>query len=267
MSWVKLDDSVFDDPRFGSVSPRARLMHLEALAYSMRVDGTGRVTRGGLRRATDAADPEELAAELVEAGLWTVTEDGWQVVFMMDVQIRSDEIARRREFNRARQERSRRHRANDHSKCDPERCRVLAGRDRDNAVDNASRNALLRNPDPTRPERRGGGGTRSARSPASGGSLASLAEAQAPGAGRRRTAEQKAATSARAAEAAARRKAEAERRAIDDERRRQEALQREAEAQRERDKEWLALGGKTADLPVSADKLWRRKHPGKRPLR
>lgn len=122
MTWVKFDDRAFNNQTFGSVSRDARLLHLEALAWSMADDGTGRVTRFGLRRATDAADPDALAAELVAAGLWSSSEDGWQLVYLLEDQQGPEEIARQREFNRERQKRRRHHLSGDHSLCDPRSC-------------------------------------------------------------------------------------------------------------------------------------------------
>jgi hypothetical protein len=167
MSWLKVDDRAFDDPRFGRVSRDARLMHVEALAYSMGGDGTGVVTRYGLRRATDAEDPESLAGQLVAEGLWTVAPDidGWQIVFMLDDQLSPDEITRQREFNRARQARNRRHQKGDHSLCDPRFCNAVRNAVTSNAV-------TVPRPDPTKGGSRSS--SRSARSASA--SLASLDE-------------------------------------------------------------------------------------------
>lgn len=181
MSWVKVDDRALAGPEMGRVSRDARLLHIEALAWSMSYDGTGVVPRSSLRRATDAADPEALAAELVRAGIWAATDDEYRVVFMMDDQLTPDEIARQRAYHRTRQERHRRHTKGDHSLCDPRYCSMAsretspktsrdashdASRTRGDASHDAS--VTVPRPDPTRPKERGGSKDDGARSAPSG---------------------------------------------------------------------------------------------------
>jgi len=143
MSWLKVDDAAFDDPRFTALPRGARLLHLEALGYSMRHDGSGFIPTGSLSRLTDEPQPTAAVAALVAAGLWGETDGGWVVGWLLDDQITPDEIARQRAWNRARQERHRRHVMGDHSTCDPRFCR---GAPR-NASRNASRNALQQSPE------------------------------------------------------------------------------------------------------------------------
>jgi hypothetical protein len=150
MTWVKLHDRGLADRRFGKVSRDARLMHLEALAWSMAGDATGEVTPRELRRTTDADDPETLVAELVAAGLWSEHDGGWQIVFLLDDQMKPDEIERQRSFNRMRQERHRRHDRNDHSQCDPRYCPNAVTNAATNAATNLATNAAT-NGTPTRP--------------------------------------------------------------------------------------------------------------------
>lgn len=248
MSWVKLDDRAMDDPIFLGLPRSARLLHVEALSYTLRHDGTGLIPSPALARITDDEHAAASVAALVDAGLWEVAPGGWRVVWLLDQQMGSDEIARRREFNRVRQERLRRHRADDHSICDAERCKVLLSR---NAASNASRNALPLSaerkaatkaravtrystyPDPTRPERRGGGGNgRSA-------SASAAAPASAPRPRKRQSAEDAAKIRAIEEASAEARRREAEERAA--------AAAAERRAVEDRWDEWINLGGmKTA---------------------
>jgi hypothetical protein len=257
MSWLKISDRALADPRFTRASRDARLLHLEALARSMGYEGDGSVPRHAIGHATDAADVEALAAELVGAGLWTATDDGWQVVFMLDDQPSPDEIARQKAYNRAKSARSRRHRVGDHSMCDPAWCR--AARDTGRVTGNDT--GRVPNVDSTRPEGRGKK-ARFATSLASGGSLAPRAGKSRPMSDETKAKMRAtiAASKVRRAEEEARLRAEAE------ERRAAEAARR-AEEQEKRDAEWLALGGDPRRLPVSYDDWWRRKYPGKRQLR
>jgi hypothetical protein len=181
VSWLKVGDRDLADPCFTCVSRDARLLHLEALSWSMAYSGDGSIPRHSIESATTADGIEALVSELVLAGLWLVTRDGWQIVYMLDDQMSPEEIARQREYNKSRQERHRRHVVGDHSTCDPRFCRnaLLVGKAvTGGAARNAVRNALpgRRNthvtplqtdPDPTRPKegRRSKGTLRGRRSP------------------------------------------------------------------------------------------------------
>jgi hypothetical protein len=297
MSWVKLDDRAFNDQRFGRCSRDARLLHIEALAWSMAGDGTGAITPYGLRKATDAAEPETLAAELVAQGIWTATDDGWQVVFMLDDQLSPEEIARQREWNRAKQARHRRHLRGDHSECDPRFCNAARGNPVRNPVTYPVTNGVTHapRPDPTK----GGSREEGARSARSGlrPPLAALASSESRARGRKWTDEQRAAHAEKVRAAHARRREEREAReaasaeeaARADEEREARAVEaqarRDAEwvelggdpeavpvserqiAQQRMDAEWLSLGGSPNVLPVSHERLYRKKNGGRRPLR
>ncbi|MHB8960445.1 MAG: hypothetical protein ACYDAN_12530, partial [Candidatus Limnocylindrales bacterium] len=160
MTWLKVDDRALADRAFNRVSRDARLMHIEALAWSMSYDGTGALDWQSLRRATDAGAIDELAKELVDAGLWEATGDGWQVRFMLGDQMTPEEIARQREYNRAKSERKRRHDRGDHSQCDPSWCRGAREARRVTGSDTGSVRSSF--PTPTRPGRERGKATRSA---------------------------------------------------------------------------------------------------------
>lgn len=83
--FVLVDAHYRDDVRFlGLGNLLAELLYLRALAWSKAQNTDGRVPRVALeRRLADdypsSRRPDELAAELVDAGLWEVTDDGWRV--------------------------------------------------------------------------------------------------------------------------------------------------------------------------------------------
>ena len=144
MTWVKLDDNAPDDPRFMAVSRSARLLHVEALAWSNRHSAGGIIPAATLSRLTDDPDPRAAAGELAEAGIWAMTGDGWRVVWLLDDQPTPEEIDRQRERNRVKQARHRKHVNGDHSACDPRYCKSLR-----NPVTNRGSNRTPTRPDPS----------------------------------------------------------------------------------------------------------------------
>ena len=141
MTWVKLDDNAPDDPRALKVPRTARLLHIEALAWSSRHQTDGMVPRNALPRVTDEPDPEGTAELLVAAGLWHATDEGYRLVWLQDMQPGPEEVERRRSHNRAKQERHRRHVSGDHSTCKAPFCKLAR-----NPVTNSGSN-----PTPSRP--------------------------------------------------------------------------------------------------------------------
>lgn len=124
-------------------------MHVEALLWSNQQAQGGVIPGAVLRLITDEPDPELAAKELVESGAWQSLGDGWKIGDSLDEQPTPEEIERQRLKQRDRQTRSRKHKAGDHTTCDPRWCRqapVTRDRTRDGGVshDTPSR------PDPTR---------------------------------------------------------------------------------------------------------------------
>jgi hypothetical protein len=166
MTWVKVDDRAFEDPRFLELERGTGLLHFEALAYSNRNVTGGRVTLRALRALTPDPDPVAAADALVAAGLWSKTEDGYTVVWLLDDQPSVEEVERQREYNRGKQARHRRHLAGDHSGCDPRWCR---GAQR-NPVSNRVTTVVSNSPRPDPTVGRGTGvGTAAPARPAAGG--------------------------------------------------------------------------------------------------
>ena len=146
MTWVKLDDNAPDDPRALKVPRTARLLHIEALAWSSRHQTDGMVPRSALPRVTDEPNPEGTAELLVAAGLWDATDDGYRLVWLQDMQPGPEEVARQRAYNRDKQERHRKHVTGDHSTCKAPFCKLAR-----NPVSNPVSNRTPSRPVPSIP--------------------------------------------------------------------------------------------------------------------
>lgn len=142
MTWVKLPDDALEDPQVADLEAAAVITYLRTLGWSNRW-------------ARDGAIPQSVAGEhataWVDAGLATARPEGVQLVWRMEYQPTSDEIKERRQVDAERQARRRRHMADDHSACDPTRCRVLKSR-RDSPVTPAVSPRPPTRPDPTPPD-------------------------------------------------------------------------------------------------------------------
>jgi hypothetical protein len=149
MTWTRLSDDATDRPEILALPRTVRLLHIEALVWCNRHLTDGRIPRHALPRLTDEPEPYDAAKRLVEVGLWWETEHGWQIDWTD--QETAETVRNRREQTTARTRRSRKHRAGDHSECDPKWCRNGAT----NAVTNTATNAVSHGtpsrPVPTRP--------------------------------------------------------------------------------------------------------------------
>ncbi len=265
--WTKLYGSLIDGDAL-AMSRDARLLGVEAEAWSDDQETDGRIPRNALRRITDAEDPASLVAELVSTGRWVESDEGWTVVGFLDRHDSADARAAARADDAARIRGWRLHRDGKHNGDGPKSCdrcnavRNVVTNDVRNEVEATRREATAKRRDATRSGRDGAGSA----SPASGGSASPALDGKRP-----RTNgwsdESRAKLSASIKAAHARKRAEKEQRAVEDASRREEQEARHEREQRERDDEWLRLGGSPDALPVSPAVLWRRKNPGRRPLR
>lgn len=76
MSWVKVDDKAWSHPKFADLSGNAVRLWLFALCWCNQQETDGLIPKGALRLLGGGTRD---VAELVNAGLWHVTERGWQV--------------------------------------------------------------------------------------------------------------------------------------------------------------------------------------------
>lgn len=131
MTWTKLGEDYADRPAMIRLPRGVRHMHTEALIWCNRFGTDGAIPSAALTRLTDERDAESGAAQLVAAGLWKVTEDGWEIIDFKKDQPSAEDVERVAALARERQRRQRQHRNGDHSLCDPQYCRVTRDATRD----------------------------------------------------------------------------------------------------------------------------------------
>lgn len=111
MTWVRLDDNFADHPKVDGLSDGAFRLHVAALCHSGRYLTDGAVTAATARRLTPYYKPKQ-PAELVGAGLWEETRDGWAIHDYLAYQQSAEKVRADRE---AASVRMRRHRTPDPS--------------------------------------------------------------------------------------------------------------------------------------------------------
>jgi hypothetical protein len=118
MTWVKITDIAFEDPRLEALDAATVLLPFEALAYSSRNGLDGHLTHVALRRSTRHPDPEAGARALVDVGIWGQAPDGFQIIWLLDDQRTAADLARTKAETALRTRRWKAHKAGDHSLCD-----------------------------------------------------------------------------------------------------------------------------------------------------
>lgn len=80
MSWAKIDDQFFTNPKVIELSKDAKLLYLSALTYCTGQLTDGIITPGALRVIAAMVDvSRDAAAALQSAGLWEHHENGWLI--------------------------------------------------------------------------------------------------------------------------------------------------------------------------------------------
>jgi hypothetical protein len=137
MSWVKLGDEFADLAE--KLSDAAVRTHVEALLWSGRRLLDQLIPKQHLPRFAITADPAAAAAELVDAGWWEDRGDIWYIGLVGGHwQLDRQTVEHDRERHLQRQDRYRRHKRGDHSKCDPKRCDAQRDASRDASRDTSS---------------------------------------------------------------------------------------------------------------------------------
>lgn len=262
--WTKIHDSLINGRALG-LSRDARLLGVEAEAWSDNQETDGFILRRGLGMITDAVDPEALAVELVEGGYWTATDDGWEIIGFTERHMTSEARTESRTESAARIRGSRNHQNGRHTAEGPRYCAECS------AERSAVRSGVRTVVDAKREAR---SAKRSPTSLARSASPSASATGSAPLARPKRVMSEEARTKMSvAAKANAERRrvekaerAEAERIANEErERARAEAAraadERRAEEQRARDAEWVARGGDPSEVPVSPEQLLKLTNP------
>ncbi len=115
MPYLLIDDGMSDNPKVAGLSDRAFRLWITTLVYCARHLNNGAISE--LALVTTAVTckirrKKGVVEELISAGLWEVTDQGWQVHDYLKYNPSRDEIEARRELAR---ERKRRHRSKGHA--------------------------------------------------------------------------------------------------------------------------------------------------------
>ncbi|MEY2454070.1 MAG: hypothetical protein QOD92_3644 [Acidimicrobiaceae bacterium] len=130
MTWAKFDDRCTSDPRLIGLPRGVRLLHFEAIVWSCAHLTDGTIQRHALHWLTDEPESESAVAQLVQAGLWAVADDGWEIVDFLADQPSAADVEKVRDLARERQRKRRQHQAGDHSLCtDARYCRYVVATD------------------------------------------------------------------------------------------------------------------------------------------
>lgn len=95
MTWVRLDDGIYDHPKILAVDPGDRLLYVWGLCWSSRHGTDGLIPRSALPYlALFAGADDDAADRLVAAGLWhPIDGAGWTVHDFGDYQPSAAEVA------------------------------------------------------------------------------------------------------------------------------------------------------------------------------
>ena len=110
MPYLLIDDGMAENPKVVGLSDKAFRLWITALAYCARNLTDGAISEIALRfsGANSKIDrPKAIAKQLVSAGLWVVTDDGWQVHDYLEYNPSRAELQAKRELQRERQKRHR----------------------------------------------------------------------------------------------------------------------------------------------------------------
>lgn len=105
--WLKLSDDFGDECARVDLSDAAFRTHVEAQLWTMRRESAGRLTFRDVRRFAESDGVDAAVAELLKAGFWTETGDGYVIEHHMDVQIEPEVMEQRRKMTAERQRRKR----------------------------------------------------------------------------------------------------------------------------------------------------------------
>lgn len=94
MTWARIDDGLYDDPRARRAGVDAMGLYVLAASYMGRYNTDGVIDRERVKLLVGRRGPY-LAAKLVDAGLWTETDTGWCLLEWEAVLVPRAEVERR----------------------------------------------------------------------------------------------------------------------------------------------------------------------------
>lgn len=98
--WIRVSVRFFSHRKAVKAGDAACMLHLAAIAYAREQMTDGDIDVDVLRRLTTHARPKDLAAKLVEVGLWSATQDGYVIHDYADWNPTRAEIESRRGHER-----------------------------------------------------------------------------------------------------------------------------------------------------------------------
>lgn len=82
MTWAKIDDNIFFNPKVFVISPEAKLLYIGGIVYASKFMTDGRIATDDLpklSRMTGMLPDSNLVSELVGTELWHETPDGYEI--------------------------------------------------------------------------------------------------------------------------------------------------------------------------------------------
>jgi hypothetical protein len=105
MPWVRVDDQFPVNRKVRPLSDRAFRLYVSALCWCNANLTDGVIGTRELMYVSDVSSPRRYADELVDAGLWSKTNDSWQIHDYLEYQPSAIKVREGREAKKARQER------------------------------------------------------------------------------------------------------------------------------------------------------------------
>lgn len=106
MSWVRIESRTPMHPKFATLSPAAGWLWITGLCHCGEYLTDGRIKAGVPARLVNGYK-KAWADELVRAGLWTETKDGWQVHDYLEFQPSAEAEHKRRKEDAERKAKAR----------------------------------------------------------------------------------------------------------------------------------------------------------------
>ena len=99
MPWIRLEDNFPEHPKILALSDAAFRLHVRAIGYAARHLTDGCVRSAAFRSMTRR---QSLATELIAAGIWEATDDGFHIHDYLAYQPSRTEVEERRAADRSR---------------------------------------------------------------------------------------------------------------------------------------------------------------------
>ncbi|MFC7582466.1 hypothetical protein ACFQYP_00650 [Nonomuraea antimicrobica] len=105
MPWVRVDDQFPMHRKVRPLSDKAFRLYMSALCWANANLTDGTIRTHEITYVSDVSSPRRYARELCDAGLWSKTNEGWQIHDYLEYQASAIKIREERANKRARQER------------------------------------------------------------------------------------------------------------------------------------------------------------------